>query len=208
MDAGTVEPMLDLALLLPEHTRPLSRRLRRPEYERLVALGVFADQRVELLRGELVEMSPQLWGHAWITAQLGMLLADATAPRRGGPRRWHIRHHSALVAGPDSVPEPDLSVAAAAIRDAHPTESALVIEVADSSLRKDRRIKTEIYAAANVPEYWIVDVNGRQIEVRREPHGRGYGSIVIARPGDVIRPVRLRGVTIAVAAVFPPRRAR
>ena len=93
-----LEPMLDPALLSPERVRPLRRR----EYERLVEAGVFEDERVELLRGVLVEMSPQGEPHARITAWLAHRFARALAIDR-----FDVRSHSPFAATEDSMPEPD-----------------------------------------------------------------------------------------------------
>ncbi len=78
---------------------------------------------------------------------------------------------------------------------------SFLIEVSDSSLSKDRRVKTRIYAAAAVPEYWVVDVNAGTIEVRTQPRGDGYGQLRIARPGQTIRLQAFPDVEIAVSDV-------
>jgi Uma2 family endonuclease len=145
---ATVDPMLDPALLAPERVRPLKRR----EYEQLVDLGVFADERVELLRGALVEMSPQGTEHSGITAWFAQRFAKALDLRR-------------------------------------------------YETRSDRVLKTEIYAAAGVPEYWIVNVRTRTVEVLRGPTKTGYQRSSIKRIGDRLRPLKLRGLSFAVARI-------
>jgi Uma2 family endonuclease len=164
-----------LADLAPERVRPL----RRVEYERLVAEGAFDDERVELLSGVIVEMSPQDPRHAFAVERLTALLVPLA---RG---KASLRPQLSFVASDDSVPEPDLAlVPVADYSAAHPMSAFLVIEVASSSLRKDRSIKAEVYARAGVPEYWVVDLAGRCVEVRTEPVGDVYTKLVTAHPGD------------------------
>lgn len=188
-----VDPMLDPALLSPERVRPL----KRVEYEKLVALGVFEDERVELLRGVLVEMSPQGDKHSGITAWFAQELIIALA------RRFEVRSHSAFVASDDSMPEPDVSVSSrrADRRHPRPENALLLIEVSGSSLRKDRTIKTEIYAEAGVPEYWIVNTKTNTIDVLRQPSKTGYKSVVRKAIGSTIRPLKVPGVSIRLADV-------
>ncbi|HEY4179945.1 MAG TPA: Uma2 family endonuclease [Kofleriaceae bacterium] len=185
--------MFDPALLAPERVRPLKRR----EYEKLVDLGVFGDERVELLRGVLVEMSPQGNKHSGITAWFAMALARATT------ERYEVRSHSPFAASSDSMPEPDVSVSRPRADGKHPRsqDALLLIEVSGSSIVKDRTIKTEIYAAAGVPEYWIVNTKNRTIDVLRQPSKTGYKRVVRREIDSVIRPLKVRGVSIRVADV-------
>jgi Uma2 family endonuclease len=201
-----VDPMLDPALLAPERVRPLKRR----EYERLVDLGVFEDERVELLRGVLVEMSPQGDAHSGITAWFHARIVKAL-----DLRRFEVRSHSPFAASNDSMPEPDVSVSIPRADLKHPRsrDALLLIEVSDSSVVKDRVLKSEIYAAAGVPEYWIVNVRTRTVEVLRGPTKGGYQRSSVKRRSDRLRPLRLPGVSFAVRDIpWPidaaPKRAR
>ncbi|HEY3352927.1 MAG TPA: Uma2 family endonuclease [Polyangia bacterium] len=181
----------------PEKLRPL----RRPEYDRLVALGCFEDERVELLRGVLVAMSPQGALHAEVIRRLVRLLAAALRDR------GLLQVQSPLALGDDSEPEPDLAVVPPGdYAEAHPSEALLVIEVADSSLRKDRAIKAGLYAAARIPEYWLVNLDERTVEVYRVPAAGAYGSTTSAGRDAVLRPVALPDVELAVADFLPAAR--
>jgi Uma2 family endonuclease len=103
-----------------------------------------------------------------------------------------------LAAADDSEPEPDLAlVPAGDYEREHPRTALLVIEIADSSVRKDRNIKAPIYAAAGVAEYWIVFVSERVVEVHREPRDGRYGRVETIGRGAVIELVGLPGVRIA-----------
>ena len=188
-----LEAMLDLPALAPERIR----RLSRLEYDRMVDLGMFEDERVELLYGVLVAMSPQGAPHATITAWFQRELTLALG------RSFEVRGHSPFAATEDSEPEPDISVSPLASERAHPSTALLLIEVSESSIRKDREIKTRLYAEAGVPEYWIVDLTGNEIvvEVHTDPSPQGYRLIELMGPGRILRPTQLPGVAIAVADI-------
>lgn len=188
--------MLDPQLLLPERVRPLRAR----EYMRLVDAGVFADEHVELLGGVLVAMSPQGDWHADIVRFLGERLNLAL---RGS--HW-VRSHSGLRVADDSVPEPDIAVVPVGKRGRPVKWARLVIEVADSSLQKDRLVKTEYYAACSIPEYWIIDLQNGLVEVFTgpDPKKRRYRRHRVMVRGEILRPTRLRRVAIAVKDVLPP----
>jgi Uma2 family endonuclease len=184
-----------------------TRRWRRVEYERLVDLGVFVGERLELLDGVLVVREPQGSPHAAIATKVGRLLAAAFG---GG---WHTRVHSPLALGESSEPEPDVAVVAGEPEDymaGHPSTAALVVEVADSSLRLDRRFKAAVYARAGLAEYWIVNLVDRALEVHREPQPAPdgtddwiYRSVEVLRPPARVAPRAAPGVLIPVADLLP-----
>ena len=125
-----------------------TRRWRRGEYERSVDLGVFVGERLELLDGLARRAGAPGKPHAAVVAQIGRVLALAFGPG------WHPRLHSPLALDDASEPEPDIAVVAGEPRDylgGHPSTAALVVEVADSSLRLDRRFKAGLYARAGTP---------------------------------------------------------
>ena len=184
-----------------------TRRWRRAEYERLVDLGLFVGERLALLDGLLVVQEPQGSPHAAIVAQIGQVLAAAFGAG------WHPRLHAPLALGEDSEPEPDVAVVAGAPRDyvnAHPSTAALVVEVADSSLRLDRRLKGGLYARAGLQEYWIVNLVDGVLEVHRAPqpatdaaYGWVYRSVEILRPPATVTPLAAPGARIPVAELLP-----
>jgi Uma2 family endonuclease len=185
--------MLDASLLLPEHPRPL----KRAEYDRLVALGAFEDERVELLHGVLVDMSPNDPRHVSPIDRLTMILAPALVGRA------IVRVQSPIAAHDESEPEPDVAVVPLGdYREEHPAVALLVIEVALSSLNKDRRVKGPLYAAAGFREYWIVNVDEKVVEVHRAPEGRAYASVTRHGAGEVLRPEAFPDVAVSVAEVF------
>jgi Uma2 family endonuclease len=173
------------------------------QYLALVDEGVLGpDDRVELLEGVIVSMAPHDVPHA-----AGVCRADYALHRAVGDRAV-VRVQLSLVLGKRSVPEPDAVVVAGRMADydrAHPTTALLVIEVADSSLKQDRLTKRGIYAAAGIPEYWIVNLPDDCVEIRRdpEPAARRYASVTIARRGDTIELGVLPGVRVSVDDLLP-----
>jgi Uma2 family endonuclease len=193
--AGTVPPMASPALG--------EGRVTRERYWQLVGDGTIGpDDRVELLEGVIVAMSPQSPPHAGVVGKLTHLLAGVIGSRAS------LRIQLPLDLGETSVPEPDVAVVAGRPEDyttAHPTTALLVIEVAESSLIQDRLTKAPLYAAAVVSEYWVVNLRDRCVEVHRRPipGERRYGEFRIAHPGDTLDVAALPAVAIAVAEIFP-----
>ncbi len=189
-----MHPMADLSPLHPERVRPL----RRAEYERLVELGVFEDERLELLRGALVTMSPQGGLHADTVARIGEALTLALAGRA------RVRQHSPIAVADDSEPEPDVAVVPlGGSRLEVPGTAFLVVEVADSSLSKDRNVKAALYAAAGIPEYWLVDLNGHAVEVHRAPGSAGCGDVTrLAASGATLRLAAFADVALSLDEMF------
>jgi Uma2 family endonuclease len=184
-----------------------TRRWRRIEYERLVDLGMFVGERLELLGGLLVVREPQRSPHAAVVAHIGQVLASAFGVG------WHPRLHSPLALDDDSEPEPDVAIVAGSPRDyvtTHPCTAALVVEVADSSLRLDRRIKGRLYARAGLRDYWIVNLVDGVLEVHRQPEpaadtaaGCVYRSVEILHPPATVTPLAAPSTSIPVADLLP-----
>ena len=163
-------------LISPE--RP--RRIARAEYDRMVEMGLFRGERVELLHGVIIERSPTAPAHASPVDLLNELLL----PRLLG--RARVRVQQPLRAADESEPQPDIAVVPIAdYSNAHPDRAYLLIEVADSSLRKDRHLKGPLYAESSVDEYWIVNIAARSVEVHRQPSRDGWG-LATRHEGDAM----------------------
>lgn len=186
--------MVTASSLAPETVRPL----RRAEYERLVEIGSFEDQRIELLEGVLVEMSPQDAAHAAVISRLTRLLVRKVSSDAD------VRIQSPLAISPVSEPEPDVAVVPRGDHDRrHPSSAHLVIEVSAASLRKDREVKTRLYASAGIPEYWIVNLVDGVVEVHRTPlHGR-YSTVSTHGAGDSVTLAALPSVKLRVRDILP-----
>jgi len=155
---------------------PRSRRLRwtGEQFRRLAEGGFLPEgRRFELLAGEIVERMPPNPAHAAIVTLLARLLREALPPG------LHLRQENPIRLDTGTEPQPDLAVVRGAEMDfarAYPTAAdvLLVVEVADTSLAADRGLKLRLYAAAGIPEYWVLDLRGEALEVYREPLGSRY----------------------------------
>lgn len=191
--AGYPEGVLDPSQIAPETPRPI----RRDEYDRMVELGLFEGERVELLYGTIVTMSPTGPPHDSAIEELNEKLVVALAGRA------RVRVQSAFAASDGSRPEPDLAVVPKGPHhQAHPSEALLVIEVAESSLLKDRGVKAQLYAESGVPEYWVVNLRDRVIEVHTDIERGRYATVTSFVAGDSIAVRAFPDVRIAVADVI------
>ncbi len=145
--------------------QPTRWRMSVEQYHQLGRLGFFGDQRVELIGGE-VYMTPIGPEHGASVDKFNVRLT----PQFVG-KGYYLRVQSPLRIG-DSEPVPDLAIVQGSPSDywtEHPTTALLVIEVSDTTLAFERLHKGSLYASANIPEYWIVNLTERVLEVYREP---------------------------------------
>ena len=197
MTAGAHAPHQD-----KERDSPAQRRrFTVVEYHRMIETGILdADEHVELLEGEIVQVSPQEPPHARATSRLNRWFARALG------EEYVVRPQLPLTF-PESEPEPDLAVVWTKDEDrleGHPRTALLVIEVADSSARHDLVVKSRVYAKAGIPEYWLVLVRKRSIEVLRDPDAAAgvYRSRSTAGPDSTLTPSAFSGPVIEVRALF------
>jgi len=187
---------------------PTPRLWTREEYYKMADAGVFRPgERVELIGGQIVAMSPQNSPHATCL----ILISDVL--RALFSSGYVIRMHLPLDLSPSSQPEPDLAVVSGSARDyakAHPTTALLVVEVAESTVRFDRGEKASLYASAGISEYWVVNLRTQQLEVYRdpvpmtgEPYGYGYRTSSQFVAGDTVTPLANPHGVIQVADLLP-----
>jgi len=187
---------------------PHTRLWTREEYYKMAETGVLRlGERVELIGGGVIAMVPQDSPH--YTAidlakeELRKIFAAGYVVRVQGP----------LDLGLISQPEPDVAVVRGTIRDyakAHPNSALLVVEVAESSLAYDRSIKASLYASAGIPDYWVLNLINRRLEVFRDPiampeqpHGYGYRTCSHYLAADAITPLATSQGSISVADLLP-----
>ena len=180
---------------------PRPRLWSRAEYDRLVESGVFTPtDRLELLEGEIIEMTPEKSRHA---ATIDLALE---ALRRAFGASHTIRVQHPLATSSASEPQPDLAVVPGTARDyvdQHPASAALVVEVSDTSLAYDRTKKARVYAQAGVADYWILNLVEGVLEVHRDPGAEGYRSVGAFRAGDSVSPLAASGSSVAVSDLLP-----
>jgi Uma2 family endonuclease len=183
---------------------PQRYRLSTKQYDRLVELGVVPEgTRVELLDGELMEMPAQGDRHVNCLRRLIGLVQQASIP----PGTLLVQ--MPLRIAWDGEPEPDLVVLRppASQYDARPPgaeDVLLLVEVADSSRDYDRDRKVPRYAAAGIPEVWLVDLPDEVLRVYREPTGGAYRVLQVLRRGETARPAAIVGAEIAVDQILGP----
>ena len=190
------------AIAIPRH------RFTVDDFARLGEAGIFTEgDRVELIDGEIRDMTPIGQPHAWIvnrlTRRLVMRLAD----------RAYVSVQNPLRLDGHSEPLPDLVVARGGeddYADRHPEagDVLLVIEVADSSLRYDRAEKMPRYARSGIPEAWLVDVTDRAVTVYTAPGAGGYASGQVFRQGAEIESTAVAGLHVTVDEIIGRARGR
>lgn len=184
-----------------------AKRWTAKEYLRLTKLGFFDDTRVELIGGEISEMSPQLNPHV-----LAVELTVEALRAAFGDEFW-VRSEATLNLSPLSMPDPDVSVLAGNRRThgrEYPTTALLVVEVSDATLDRDRKRKGSLYAAAGITDYWIVNLIDQQLEIYRDPQPdqttrfrHSYSQKRTLKPGEQVSPLALSQAVIKVEDLFP-----
>jgi Uma2 family endonuclease len=184
---------------------PAPTRLDAEQYFALVTRGELRpDDRVELLEGVVVSMSPQGSPHANAIARINGLLVPLVGTR------GVVRVQCSFRAGRYNVPEPDFAVVPGPLErweHEHPSEALLIIEVSDSSLPTDRLSKAAIYAAAGIPQYLIVNLPGDRIETFSgpDPSRARWAETGPALRGERISLLSLPGLSLAVDEMLPRR---
>ena len=181
---------------------PRLRKYSPAEYHQMAADGFFQNQRVELIDGDVIEMSPQNEPHARTLSRISRLLTLAL------PAGFELRCQMPLALG-KSEPEPDIAIVSLPLPTASaPTTAALVIEVADTSLAIDRK-KSHLYASAQIPEYWLINLLSRTLERSTAstpdpaaPFSAKYATLTHHSPGDSLTPLALPIPPLALAAIF------
>ncbi|HVC62423.1 MAG TPA: Uma2 family endonuclease [Acetobacteraceae bacterium] len=187
--------------ILSRHSVP-RHRLTLDDYHRLGEARILGeDDRVELLEGQLVDMSPIGPRHALAVDALNESLIKAVAGRA-----W-VRVQNPIELGDGTEPQPDFALVRRPWRGypgAHPRpeDIFLLVEVADTSLETDRGAKLELYARAGIREFWIVDLTTDGVLVQRNPSGNRYESVTRVEPSGILEVKDLPGVMIPAASLF------
>jgi Uma2 family endonuclease len=173
------------------------------EYHRMIEAEILTEEdKVELLEGEILAMSPQKPPHAattdYASEYLNSLLVGLAK----------VRVQLPVTLCPNSEPEPDIAVVRIDRRNyfnGHPTpdDIFLLVEVADTTLNKDLNVKAPAYGKVNIPEYWVLDLNTRQVYVFREPNSKGYAQKFTLDETQTLRLFVFEDVEITVKDLFP-----
>jgi Uma2 family endonuclease len=174
--------------------------MTRIEFDQLVMDGVFEDERVELVRGEVVEMAPIGPDHCDGVEVLTEMLVWALKDRA------RVRVQLSFAASDDSEPQPDVLIVDRRVprgSHQHPDTALLAIEVAESSLKYDRTVKAELYAEAGIPEYWVVNVSRGVLEVFTRLRDGRYEDVRTHARDETIHLTAFPDVAVRVADLFP-----
>ena len=180
-----------------------NRRFTVTEYHQMAQAGILGeDDRVELIEGEIVEMTPIGARHAECVDRL----ADTFIRAFGGAARVRVQNPVGL--GERSEPQPDVALVRRKpgfYASGHPTpgDVLLLVEVADSSADPDRRVKVPLYARSGIHEVWLVDLEQDTITIYRDPTPDGYRNARVARRGDELAPAAFPDRALAVADILP-----
>ena len=201
-NAARKTAVLDEPRLLAAHPWVTRRPITVAEYHRMGKVGILGERdRVELIEGELVAMSPIGSQHSGTVITLSHLL-------------WSVVGRRALVSAQNLVrlddfsePEPDFALLRPRpdnYRDAHPqpADVLLLIEIADTSLNYDRTVKRALYARHVIPEFWIVDLTAGEVEICWQPQAGGYATVDRIGRGGVLEPELLPGVRFQASTMF------
>ena len=179
------------------------------EYQQMARAGLLDGKRTILIRGEVLTMPQPAPPHDTALSLAAEFL------RKICPVGHYVRNQQSFNVGTDNDPGPDLAVVPGSIRDYAtdaPTRALMVVEVAASSLFDDTTTKAELYATAGVPEYWVIDLEHRQLIVFRDPQplplppGLGataYKTHLTLGPTDTVSPLAAPAASVAVADLLP-----
>ncbi len=183
-------------------TEPTRHRFSVEEYHRMGELGFFTeDDRVELIRGDLVDMNPIGVPHMNCVTRLTHLFVE----RAHG--RFFVSVQNPVTAADDSEPQPDFSL----LRELpNPDEEGppskektlIAIEVSDSTLTYDRNVKLPLYAETGIPEAWIVDLKNKKVEVHSEPSPHGYKATRVFAAGEEVKSATVADLSVPVDEVM------
>ena len=155
------------------------------EYHKMGEVGILKEKGLELINGEITEMSPKGSKHAAILARINKILSKQLG-------ELIIRIQDPIIAGNFSEPEPDVAVLK--YRDdfygeehPHVEDVLLVIEIGDTSIAYDRKVKLPIYAESGVPECWLIDLNKKEIYTYWQPSGNAYKFSELVREGEMVQ---------------------
>ena len=187
---------------MPVAAAPTRYHFTADEYEGMIRLGLLRPEaRLELLEGEIVEMSPIGGDHAACVRALIRLLTPYTATGAILDVQNPIR------LAPDSQPQPDvllLHPRADLYKGRHPqpTEVQLLVEVGDTTADFDRATKLPLYARAGITEVWLVNLPAQIVEICTQPTPQGYGHVIAVGRAEAFQSAALGGASILAAAIL------
>ena len=184
---------------------PALHKLTVKQFQRMGEIGIFHEgDRIELIEGELFDMTPIGPAHAAIVNFLTAALVRAMGPAIAN-REIIVSTQNPIVLDEHNEPEPDFAILKPkSYRDAlpRPDDILLLIEVSHTTLRYDRDIKIPLYARHDISEVWLIDVQGEALEIYLEPSSKGYQQIIRPATIGIVTPTLLPETSVDLAGLF------
>lgn len=204
LEREKIQPTIKTARL-KTNGEPKTIRWTRNEYYRMAELGFFEGKRVELIKGEIIEMSPMKSAHATAISLAVEVLGKIF--NKGFVNRTQLP----MSLGKTDEPEPDVAVVEGKVRDfseSHPKVASLIIEVSETTLKYDRTEKASLYAENKIEDYWILNLKDRCLEVYRRPVkdkklGFIYTEILVVTENETVSPLAKPTAKIKIADILP-----
>lgn len=184
----------------------LLKRWTVQDYHRMSEVGILPpDERTELLSGQITLMAakgtPHVTALRLLATTLDTLLANEPV---------FVITQDPIQLDDFSEPEPDLAIVQGTIQDyvehhPRPDQVYLVVEVADSTLKQDCEVKDKLYAQAGIADYWVLDLNNRQLHIYREPKSTGYTRHLILTEPNQASPSTFPNLTLSLTQILPPK---
>ena len=192
-------PPLPPRFTAPASVAPAAKLWTVDEFHRLGELGLFEGRQAMLIDGTILEEGPMNPPYA-----IALELATEALRTIFGTG-WRMRSQLPILFGQATDPQPDFAFLRGSARDTgeHPTNAELIVKISDTSLKYDSTDKADRYAAAGLPEYWVLDLNGRQLLVFRDPSANGYGTKTTVAADGSIAPLAMPGSVVKVADLLP-----
>jgi Uma2 family endonuclease len=174
------------------------------EYHHMSELGILdASDRTELINGKIVLKSAKTAFHVIALRLLASFLEESL------DESVLVRTQDPILLDDFSEPEPDLAIVKGTMfdyADRHPSpeDVYLVVEIADSTLKKDCEVKDKLYARSNIADYWVIDVKNRQVHIFRTPTPTGYASHLILSDSQTISPLAFPEILLPISSILPP----
>jgi Uma2 family endonuclease len=175
------------------------------DYRRMSELGLLQpDERTELIEGHVLFKAAKGTSHVLALRLLSLALDVALANLP-----FLIITQDPIQLNDFSEPEPDCAIASGTVLDyadrhPNPSDIALLVEVADSTLKYDTQVKDKIYAQSGIADYWVLDVKSRQLHVFRNPTAKGYGSHLILAEPNQVSPLAFPSISVSLTGILPP----
>ena len=197
MSTATLTPPPRTAV--PVSKAPVAKLWTVEEFHRLGELGIFEGRRAMLIHGSILEEGPMNPPHAIASTKTEDLIRDLFG------QGYHVRVQKPMVFGLSIDPEPDVAVVRGRPADytSHPTTAALIVEVSDTSLKYDTTEKAMLYATAGIPEYWVLDLNARQLHVYRAPVNGVYTTTFAVPAEGTVVPLAVADGSVKILELLP-----